>query len=333
MKLLLRYFFLLFLSAPLASNALGAAVTKVNTKKRLVTIDSGKADGLAKGDKVCFYDNDGKKIGCGKIRSVKSSSSRIKMSKKKIKKIDVGMEATPGSDGGGGGGSSSSKLKFVYIFTPMMTTNYQKLSYFRPIDGTEETLWEPTGAQSSSFLGFGAEYEMGLGGGSAISAGGRIKYFREFTAQADYSDLEDQYVESNITASAMGFWADYYYLNMGPLRIGNGLDLDMSTVTFGAAYKTDAGEESLIAEASSKLTTISLRTIVAFDILIDPVGISFAGNFLLPLSSSGSAAADVTDDNAAKLPGIDPNADLSLSLNHKKASFGLELIIGAYIAF
>lgn len=331
---MLRCIFLLLLGVPLTSNAFGASVTKVNKKKRLVTIDSGKSDGLTKGDKVCFYDNDGKKIGCGKIRSVKASSAKVKLSKKKIKNVDVGMEATPGADGGGGGGGSSpSKLKFAYIFTPMMTTTYQKISYYRPIDGTEESLWEPTGAQSASFLGFGAEYEMGLSGGSAIAAGGRLKYFREFTSQADYNDAEDHFAESNITASAMGFWLDYYYLNMGPLRIGNGLDLDMSTVTFAAAHKTDAGDESLIAEASSKLTTISLRTIVAFDILMDPVGISFAGNFLLPITSSGATAAEVTDENAAKLPGLDPNADLALSLNHKKASFGLELIIAAYIAF
>src|SRR5690606_26050785 len=116
-------------------------------------------------------------------------------------------------------------------------------------------------------------------------------------------------------------------------RMGNGIDMDMSNVAFAAAKKTDAGEEELIAEASSKLSTISLRTIMAFDILMDPVGIVFAGNFLLPLSSGGSAAAEVFDPQAAQLPGLDPNADLVLSMDHKKASFGVELIMAAYIAF
>lgn len=333
MKSFLKSIILVLLGVTLSSAAFGASVTDVNKKKRLVTIDSGKSDGLQKGDKVCFYGPGGEKIGCGKIRSVKKSSSKVKMSKKKIKKVEVGMEATPGADGGGGGGSSRSKLKFAYILSPMMTTNYQKLSYYRPIDGTEETLWEQTGPQSNSLLGFGAEFEMGLSGGSSIAAGGRMKYFREFSAQADYAETENPYAETSIAASAMGFWLDYYYLNFGSVRIGNGLDLDMSTVSFTAAQKTDDGEENLIAEATSKLTTMSLRTLLVYDVLLDPVGLSFGVNFLLPLSASGSTIAEVFDDNASKIPNVDPNEDLAFSLAHKKASFGLEVIIAAYIAF
>lgn len=317
----------------MATIAFGASVTNVNSKKRLVTIDSGKSDGLQKGDRICFYDPSGKKVGCGKIRSVKKSSSRIKLSKKRIKKIEVGMEATPGSEGGGGG-SSRSKLKFAYILSPMMTTKYNKLSYFTPIDGTEETLWEPTGPQANSFLGFGAEFEMALSGGSSITAGGRMKYFREFSAQADYApDAENPYAETSIVGSAMGFWADYYYLNFGSLRIGNGFDLDMSTVNFAAAEKTDDGGESLLAEATSKLTTMSLRTVAVYDMFLDPIGLSFGANFLLPLSASGSTVADVLDPNTSKIPSIDPNEDLVFSLGHQKAGFGLEIVIAAYIAF
>lgn len=333
MKWFLKSIILVLLGMWLSSAAFGASVTNVNKKKRLVTIDSGKSDGLQKGDRVCFYGPSGEKIGCGKIRSVKKSSSKIKMSKKKIKKIDVGMEATPGADGGGGGGSSLSKLKFVYILSPMMTTNYQKLSYFRPIDGTEETLWEPTGPQSNSFLGFGAEFELGLSGGSSIGIGGRMKYFREFSAQADYAETENPYAETSIAASAMGFWLDYYFLNFGSIRMGTGLDVDMSTVSFAAAQKTDDGEENLIAQATSKLTTMSLRTLLVYDAYLDPVGLSFGVNFLLPLSASGGTVTEVTDENATKLPNVDPDEDLAFSLGHKKASFGLEVIIGTYIAF
>lgn len=322
--------FLLWLA--LTSPIFGASVEKVNRTTGTILIGAGKSDGLSKGDKVCFFNDNGKKIGCGTVRKLKKNAALVKVGKKAAKRIKEGY-ATDVKGGGGGGPSGASKLKLAYILTPMTPASYNKLTYLPP-DGAPQvdSLWAVTEKASNSFVGFGAEYELGLSGGNALAVGGRLRLYREFTSQADYDGDPTHFAEVNQTGTAIGLWADYYFLKIGSLRLGAGADLDMSTQTFAAGFKTDAGDEQFLAEATTKATVISLRTVAAMELFLDPIGFHIGANILLPLTSSVSGSADVVDQaNGGKLT-VDPNEDLLAAINHK-SQFGLELFLAAFIAF
>ena len=68
-----------------------ASVKKVIKRKTVVVIDEGKSAGVSKGDRYCFYNDSGKKLGCGKVRRVKRSCLR-KSQKKVGKELNVDLK-------------------------------------------------------------------------------------------------------------------------------------------------------------------------------------------------------------------------------------------------
>lgn len=322
---------LLLLSAfTLSGTVFATSVTSVNKAKGAVTIDSGEGDGFKKGDKICFYDDDGKKTGCGKVAKIKANAAIVKVNKKVAGKVSEGMSAElSGKKGKKKGGSGSlTKIKLNYVLTPITPAKYNKLAYLYPDATPPETIWNPAETSSKALFGFGAELAIGN-----LSLGGRIRNYQQYQSLADYtSPASDKYVEVSQAASALGFYVDYYFLEFGLFKLGAGVDADLSTMNLAAAYKTDAGDEAQIADASTKLTTISARFPFTADVYLDPVGINLSAVFVLPLAGTATGTANVYDTNGNAMPD-DPTSDLLLSINHSKNTFGLELVFGAYFAF
>lgn len=335
-KLLTSLLILLFMSGA----TFGSTVEKINKKKGLLLIDEGKAAGLKPKTKVCIFESDGKKVACGSITKVKENKAYVKVSKKKIDKITKGMEVklADGADAKDSGGSKTtySYVKGAYIISPMTTSSYQKVSYLRPDSNSVDTLWKPSETSSLSIFGFGGEVGLDLSS-MLIAAGAKIKRHRDFTAVADYDNNPDNYVENNQVSQSFGVWLDAYWtsisLGSSKLDIGNGLDIDMSTMVLNAAKKSDAGDESQIYKATSKITVMSLRTVASYKMFFDPIGISADVNVMVPLVASGSSfSAEVTDGNTSSLT-TDPTEDLKFAVNHRKSSLGLEFVLGAFFAF
>ncbi len=338
-----------------------ASIRGVNRKKGVVVLDSGSEGGLKKGMNVCFNDSKGKQIDCGKIVSLKKKTSTVKLNKAaSARRLKRGMEAITDGEAAVASASSSKagakyrrNVKTMYIMTPMFPSTYQKLAYAPPpVTGDAETLWEPIGEPDISVMGFGAEVEMGIGATMSTAIGFRMRLHRDFASEADYIQREltadgqkqaiPEYVEALQTTSAMGFWADFYFYDVRfgqslSLRLGSGIDMDMSTVTVKATQKDDRADQATIGEfvtATSKLSVISLRLIPSLNFFIDPVGFTLTPVVLVPLAAMGAAfSGENLDTHAANLGGVDPMEDLKAALGHDKGSMSLMITLSAFFAF
>jgi hypothetical protein len=313
-----------------------AAISSINKKRKTVVVNMGTADGAAKRSRVCFYSGSGSQVTCGVVVRARKSTATVRVTKK-FNMLTVGMEAR--SAGGKGravaaGSSHNTNLKAAYIFTPMPPATFNRLAY--SFDQAEGSAWSVVEDSGMSFLAVGGEFEYGISRDMSIAVGGRFRMYDGFQSQADYS-AEDkaQYIENNQSAQAFGGWADFYFLNMnmgpGDLKLGGGLDLDMSSHEFKATWYNDtSGEQRDFVAVTTSAMTISLRAPMHYDIYVNPVGFTFGANLLIPVTSSVSSSVGTPFEEA------DPDAlmeDLLASINHNKASFGLELVLSAYFAF
>ena len=331
----IKLFFLLISFSCAYSHA--AVVTKISKKKRIVIIDEGKNQGFKKGNKVCIYSND-KKITCSRIYKVKSNKSYLKVRRKKVKKVKVGMEARNMGKSASSSAGLGAYLQFQYLLTAQTPTIYQKLAYLRPLTETVESLWSPAGPSSLSILGMATEVGFNLG--LPMSIGGRVSFYREFTSQADYDDVQENFAEINQVAQAVGAWYEIYphNINFGGsyLFFGYGIDFESSTVTIAGAKKSDSGLEEKNIDATSNVTALSFRFTTNYMILFDPIGITFGLTAYLPLSTSDAAvSAEFIDENTSKIEGGSEKAvdALKKSLNHTSNSFGLAVTGSLFFAF
>ena len=353
--------------------ALAAKVRAISKKRSMVKVNAGVNKGYFKGAKVCIYRKK-KKVACGKVIKVKPTSSFVKVSKKRLKRIKKGMrvrlrskarrKATEMVEEGIGKGkeamaqSSSgtdhrTNLKLNYFATILAPAVYEKITYAAPEIDTAtnqevtsvDTLWQwqSDSTASLSILGFGAESEFGIGKSMAISVGLRLRFYRDFISPADYNKtVPEQFVETEISAQAFGLYSDFTFLDIAMSeslfwRLSSGLDIDMSTVKLTATQKDDDSSDTTeIASTESKLTVLSLRLGTNFNFMVlEPIGIVFGTNLLIPITTfSASASTENNDPNAtSKLSGGDGQADLDAALDHRKAGFGAEVVLGAYFAF
>lgn len=342
------------------SVAYAASIRAVNKSKGTVIIDEGSESGLKKGMSVCINDSKGKQIECGSISALKKKVATVKVSPAGAKKMKRGMEAIADGGGSSGGGTRSAKapakyrrnIKSMYIMTPMFPSTYQKLAYAPPpVTGTASTLWEPIGPPDISIMGFGAEAEFSVGSSMSAAVGFRMRLHRDFASEADFVQREldtngqkqriPEYVETLESTSAMGFWADLYFYDMRfgkstALRLGSGIDMDMSTVTLKAT-QLDDDQKATIGEfmtATSKLSVISLRLIPSLFYFLDPVGLSITPTFMVPIAAMGASfAGENTDSHATALGGVDPLEDTKAALGHQKNSFAMMVSFSAFFAF
>ena len=326
--------YLLLLQA-VSTHAQAGSVLKVSKKKGLVQFDTDGDKQFRKGTKVCIWGENEKKIACGKVRSVKGEKAVVRIKRKAARKIKKGFSVNilaKSMQPEAPGHSIIVRGFWVGGITPQVT--YNKLAYLPPEDGTTPaSLWESSGAASGLVAAFGLELELPS---FSAAAGFRFRSYQPVEFTTDYVKPADNFaVTGTQTGSSIGLYLDYYYLALGGLAFGVGLDIDMNTVTLTATKKDDSGEvaDAEIASVSSSLTAISLRAPVRYDLEFGGLGLSAGLNLILPLSGSATTTATVTDsDNGDKLSG-DPSTDLATQLGHETNSLAIEIVFGAYLGF
>jgi len=336
------------LSLSCFESVFAASVTRVDGKKRFVTIDEGKSSGIRKRTRICFIAPNGRKIVCGSVVKAGKNSAKVRVkNKKKLRKIKKGYTA----DIMGGGGRGKSRGKFMSlkgVATPAIISQstYNKVVYAAPDTDndtdTVETLWDSSEAAGSALFSVGAEIEL-LKMGIAVGVRA-VRKFSDFKAESDYSKANaNQFVLSTLTASSLGFYLDYYFMKPKPkkkgLKVGAGIDVDMSTLNLTVVQQEDEVEATTdIYTISSTLTVISLRVPLIFDVPLGAAGINVGVNLLIPISGDTPAmTADANDANTARYPGANDEektaftqTDLLKSIGHSKNSFGAEAVVGLY---
>ena len=238
-----------------------------------------------------------------------------------------------------------SNVKLMWIVSPIPPAKFKKVSFKAPelgaADGSVESLWDQTEDSGVSGIGFALELEFGIGKNMAIAVASRYRAYRDFTADSDYDRTNGSvFARADQKATALGGWLDFYFLQIGGpffVRLGTGLDIDMSAVVFKSDQLSDSADAATapIGDAALKLSLLSLRVPIQLNYFLGPVGLSFSLIPVIPFAEFGkSSKALLSDSNTSKLKTGDGEADLIAQLDHKKASFGLEVaLFSIYFAF
>lgn len=330
--------------------AFAAKVKKVIKAKKRVLIDMGKDDGITKGTRICFFKkNKKRKAACGKVIKAWGNKAYVKV--KSVAKVKKGMQAAISKKGKKtkrgkkkmmAKAENASLIKVNYIMSLATASAYNNLSYVYSKDGPYSSLWEPVTAANAALLGFGADYEMPLGA-DTLALGVKYKLYTSAQGKAgsfitsDFGDNANRFILVSQEASSIGAFADYMYLNF-PLsnnlmiKVGNGLDFDIATMTMTADERddNDGSINTRIYEVESTATTISLRTVANAYIKFGSFGLGGGVNLMIPLTTSLKQSAASNNRFAGELAGVTPEEDVLKLLDHRKNTFGLEFIFSAY---
>ncbi len=345
-SLIMRFGFVLTLLAVFVSNqAFSATVEKVNKKRRYVIIDEADDTGFKKGARVCFKSKSGKKVACGKVRRTKNGKAYIKVNKKRISKVRKGYTAylkTKGSatDSTASESTASKKpvfaVRFAYLPSFLTPTVYNKFTYVAPEGESAETLWDTGEVNNQSLQVLGLEFESPFIG---VLLGARYTTYRDFLHEADYDPADKSiYFEGNVTGSAIGVYLDYTGLRFSIIPgsdfvIPVGLDYDMSTLEFKGVKKQDGTDsEEVLYTLKSTQSVISLRLGAKYELLLSAIQLSTGLQVLVPVSSgTPGTTAEINDPNASKLE--NPEQDLIDAVGHTQGSVGVQVLLGAGVAF
>ncbi len=343
---------IVFLAWPLlhfATEGYSATVTSIKPDKKQVIIDEGKENEIKKGEKVCFFNKKNKKVACGKISKVKKGSS-IATVKKHLDKVEEGFtakidghgEGDKSSKSGGGRDPYTFALRFYFPISLLSSTTHKEIFYDPPsrqatVPPSVDTLWsaDPHPTSPLFLLAFGGEAEYAP---LKLRLGFRYKQYSPILLEGDYLPSGPSYTQTSITGSAIGGYLDFFFLKFSIVKIGVGLDADISGLTLATVKIDETGAEQPLISASSKATVFSLRIPICINVpLFSKIGITLGLTPSIPLMASASPltlTAELDDAaNAAKLSSQDPALDLQTSLAHTKNSFGLEVISGIYFGF
>jgi hypothetical protein len=331
--------------------AKAATVTDVKKKKKTATIDAGTSTGFSKGISVCFSDDEGTKIGCAKISDATETTATIKLTPKLIRKLKKGANADLQSAGASAGTAGAdpapnrTNVKGLYALTLVPPIQYNKISFSIPESSatTVESLWNIAEKSGMSFIGGALEMEFGVGKSMSLAVGFRYRMYRDFLAESDYGVTPEQvttYAETSMKSTSMGGWFDFYFAQFGSapffFRLASGLDVDMAKLTLQSdkLSETNATDPEPIATAESALNLISLRLGLQMNLFFKPLGLVFGLHPVVPLAAMGSKYSDeIADSNSSKVAPLTASEDLKIAIDHKKASFGLEVTTGLYVAF
>lgn len=326
----------------------------VKKSNKTVGINGGISQGFTKGKKVCFFRSK-KKVACGKVIKTKQNKAIVKVNKR-IGKVKKGFRAELASEAPQKKGSakkdplpkSSYKGPYSYairgLWLPYPTAStpatYQLITYNGRNSQSGESLWVSetpySGGEGAAIMGsFGGEVELAEW---SLRAGFRYKQFTSYPTDSDYDPSNNSiFLKSELSASAIGFFFDYYWMFSG-FSVGLGLDFDITTVTMIATQEDDNGqvEQTELYNLSGSATILSLRIPTRYDLFIDPIGITGGLNLLVPLTAlSSEVSAEVNDSkNGSKNPNPDdPSQDVISALALGAGGLSIELVIGAFIAF
>ena len=323
----------------------------VKIEKKLVEIAPDEEETLQKGQKICFFNSNGKKVGCGKVVG-KKGKSRIFVKVKSLKalnKIEAGMTTNASTAKAGAKGATAAHANnqppfriWVDLGISLATPSVFNKILYSPPEGTEatpSTLWEKDQPESSA-QGFNLQVGIPIGRFS-LNPGIRLRTFAQSVVDTDYlKNQPNPYVTTSQKASATGIYTDFgfVYSRLSSFMVLNasaGLDIDNSSVDVTAKKKSDAADapvtgDDTIISAKSSLMVISLRVGGSLE-FVKMFGGRLALNLLLPVSASGSISGGVAEDEKRGL--ADADGDFKNALGHTKNSLAYEATIGVMLEF
>ncbi|MBC7660264.1 MAG: hypothetical protein H7249_11210 [Chitinophagaceae bacterium] len=352
----MRPILLVCLSLAGASLAEAATVQKIKLEKKIVIIDEGKNTGFSKKKKVCIYDENKNKIACGRIRSAKAKMSSILIKKDEdLAKVKEGMTADVEN-------IDNKDVKITideneekpvvqeykapsYIglfgeFPIRDPVTYQNLIYEDPLNKDVETMWSAESPVKA--VGLGGEFGFGIKS-LTLAVGARSRTFSPKRIASDYGDPDangvfKEYVESIGKGKSTGAWLDLSYARwdwgVASLNLGNGIDIDTSSVDFTLDHKADGTDVATnLYKAKSTLKAISLRTKLLLDFKFGPVGFKMGSVLYIPLSQAEKITVEQSDAATNSfLKTKTAQEDLKTKLGHK-SQVGLDLLLMGYFAY
>jgi hypothetical protein len=339
---------LILISVP----AFAGTVKEISSAKSQVTVELDE-DAYKKGDELCIYNSKNKKIECGTVTIVRSTSVVVKLpSKKNIKKIKKGMQVS--AEGASDKKSTATtktttrsaqnkdgfSLKLGWSPAIVSPSTFNSVGYLAPTSETPATLWEADEPVTETLLGAAMQVSFPVGS-LAVMPGLRFRKFVPSRVDTNYFPKRlNPFVSSLTTGTAIGLFTDLRFLNGGVgsafgYYASGGLDIEMSSLVFKSTKKDDSGgtPESNMASAESSLTVISLRGGVGLNLLpFKPFGATLGINLLLPLAEFGKKFSGSIE--GAETKGLaDPGGDLKTALGHKKNKFGADAQMSVLLAF
>jgi hypothetical protein len=346
----------LSLAATLGVSAQAATVKKLKAPKRIVILDEGTKTGFLKKKKVCFYDAEKKKVACGRVRAAKGKISSILIKKEAdFAKITVGMLAeienidnkdvkitidenapAPVEEGY----AAPWYIGLYGAFPLRDSVSYQNLVYETPLGQPAESMW----SQDSAVKAVGVGGELGFGIKSfTLAIGARSRTYSPKRVSADYANPDndfyfEEYVETIGTGKALGYWLDFYYLRwdwgVASLNLGNGIDMDNSSVSFTMDHLKDGSSDSQrYYDVKSTLKAMSLRTSLLLDFKFGPVGFKMGSIIYIPLSQQQSITVEQKDPfTTMYLKDKTAEEDVKDKLGHK-SQVGVDLLLMGYFAY
>ncbi len=338
----------------LPTAAFAAEIKKINEKSGAVLIDEGKETGFMKGKKVCIYDGE-KKVACGKVVKAANKKALVRVSKKKIDLLKTGFvvslvdedtKAEPKKEAAAAVVSPyTMSITLNVHFLPMTPSGYSQLEYVPSASGNT-SFWNSDGTASSILIppGFGLEFEMIKW---RLLIGARYGKFPSWSQNNTNAFSNANLVmNTSITATDLGVYLDYIYYKRWHIDFAAGLDIDMTSLTMNATQTDSSGATAGIDayDATSSLTTFSLRLPFIYKYAFGHFGLSLALDLLVPLYAAGpnqsvSVAPDVsgatvgTSATTGTIVSPDDSIDLLNSLNQKKSSFAADIVFGVFFQF
>jgi len=340
---MLRALLSIFSILVLSQTAFSAEVKKINEKSGAVYIDEGNSTGFTKGRKVCLFEGK-KKVACGIVAKAVKTKAIIKVPKNKIPSIHTGFTVTLQAEVATPPPVKPTASPYMMAvnlnahFMLMSPATYNNVSYIPPATDST-THWETSSAAKSMIIppAFGIDIEMINWG---VVLGFRFGMFKSESAPSTYdTSLPSTTMTADTKATDIGITIDYIFMKPWNINIGAGLDIDMTSVTM-TGTQTDESDASVSNEfytLDSSLRTLSLHIPVIYKHAFGSFGINAGLAVFVPLYAMGPTqtvnsptSGGVTDSRS---PVADQDTDLMDAIAHKKASVGLDGILGVFYQF
>ena len=308
-----------------------AIVSKLFSKQRF-KINAGSSQGLRKKDIICVYNSKNKRVGCGKVFTIKPTVAYLKVKKKKqydrIKegyvvrvrrgKIFEDILTNTSSE------NSASRFRIRLAYAPGVLSLYEYNAVEFPATGlaaNDSTFYNLIGVQLNAEYFFTPAISLSLG----------VRYRSSPTDQV-LTGNEILFQENDTSASDIAILIDSYLftIDLKPLaiRFGTGINYDMSTVNFKSVEVNEAtGSNDQVFSGSSSLNVLALRGLIDVRYLIGMWSIGLGTDLEIPLVELSKNTT--IDDEVSE----DELAEFEDTLGHTKSSFGLGFLIDVAVTF
>ena len=186
-----------------------------------------------------------------------------------------------------------------YVPTLVNSSTYNYLSYETDVNSDANTLWKQQGERTMALFGIGLSYELGFSPSSGLEIG--LTYKAESsvaptnTFEVSYTSDNKRFVTSNTKSTTLGFFTDYMMKfnisNLSRFQIPLGLGIDSDTVVHTSTTDDDNGAfaQETIAEMTSTIMVINLRTGSHFEYNFGSLGLRFGLVLNIPVSGESKS--------------------------------------------